>query len=69
MNVGAVVMKHRKEMGLSQPGLANISGVAPSTVYMIETNRYDGRLSTLVLLTKALGIPLWELFKEAEECK
>lgn len=67
MNVGAVVLKHRKKNGLSQPGLAQISGCSSSTIYMIETNKYDGRLSTLDLIANALKVPLWQLIKEAEE--
>ena len=50
----------RKEKKLSVPELSNLSGVPVRTIEDLE-KRGDGRVSTLIKLSDALGVSLQEL--------
>ncbi len=52
----------RKERGWKQPDLAKKSGLSPGYIARLETGRHDPKLSTLVKLAKALGVPVTELW-------
>ena len=51
----------RKINGLSQRGLAKLSGIGHITIARIETGVFDPRLSTLRVLAKALNVKISEL--------
>ena len=51
----------RKTKGLSQRGLAKLSGVGHITIARIETGVFDPRLSTLRALAKALEVKISKL--------
>jgi predicted RNase H-like HicB family nuclease/DNA-binding Xre family transcriptional regulator len=61
----------RRNRGLSQRGLAKLSGVSPATIYELETGRRpEPRPSTLRKLAHALGVEVAELLQEpAQEQK
>jgi transcriptional regulator with XRE-family HTH domain len=53
--IGARLLRHRQNAGLTIPQLAEKSGVATGTISDVENNRSDFRVSTLVALLTALG--------------
>ncbi len=53
----------RKERGWTQPVLARKAGVSPGYIARLETRRHDPKLSTLVKLAKAFGVPVAKLLE------
>jgi len=53
----------RKQRGWTQPALPKKAGVSSGYIARLETNRHDPKLSTLVKLAKALGVPVTELLE------
>jgi transcriptional regulator with XRE-family HTH domain len=53
----------RKERGWNQAVLAKRAHVSPGYIARLETHRHDPKLSTLVKLAKALGVPVTELLE------
>jgi transcriptional regulator with XRE-family HTH domain len=51
----------RKQRDWTQPVLAKRSGLSPGYIARLETGRHDPKLSTLVKLAKALGVPVADL--------
>jgi transcriptional regulator with XRE-family HTH domain len=53
----------RKERGWTQPVLARKATVSAGYIARLETGRHDPKLSTLMKLAKALGVPVTELLE------
>jgi transcriptional regulator with XRE-family HTH domain len=53
----------QKERGWTQPVLARKAGVSAGYIARLETCRHDPKLSTLVKLAKALGVPVTALLE------
>ena len=53
----------RGQRGLTQVTLAKKAGVSAGYIARLETCRHDPKLSTLVKLAKALGVPVTELLE------
>jgi transcriptional regulator with XRE-family HTH domain len=53
----------RKRRGWNQTKLAKEAHVSPGYIARLETLRHDPKLSTLVKLAKALGVPVTELLE------
>jgi transcriptional regulator with XRE-family HTH domain len=51
----------RRQRGWTQPVLAKRAGLSSGYIARVETGRHDPKLSTLVKLAKALGVPVTEL--------
>lgn len=65
--IGLILSRLRKEKGFDQDALAAASGVPQSTISRIEsTPDAEPRLSTLVSLASALGVPLTAFFPELQ---
>jgi transcriptional regulator with XRE-family HTH domain len=67
VTVGANLKRIRKERGLSQPGLAERSGVPQPTISNIENDRREPHASTLRKLGDALSVPVAAFFAEEPE--
>lgn len=52
----------RKERGLSMETLANIAEIELSQIYRIETGKINPKLTTLLVIAKALEVSPRELF-------
>jgi putative transcriptional regulator len=60
-SVSVVLKEKRKNLGLSQAGLAEQAGIDRKTVNRIENGRFSPTLGTLVALSKALSVTTAEL--------
>lgn len=59
--VGAVLRDLRTRQGLTQAALAKRCGVKQGSISQIESGDVDPQLSTLLRLTRALGVPFGDL--------
>jgi HTH-type transcriptional regulator/antitoxin HipB len=57
-NLGEMVRRSRKALGLNQQGLALVADVSRRTVYAIEHGKPTVRLDALVRVLSALGLEL-----------
>lgn len=53
---GAVIRRARKEAGLTQKDLADLSGVSERTVRSIETGTGNPSVAALTAVTRTLGL-------------
>ncbi|MGK4219185.1 helix-turn-helix transcriptional regulator [Kocuria marina] len=53
---GAVIRRARKEAGLTQKDLADLSGVSERTVRSIETSTGNPSVAALTAVTRTLGL-------------
>ncbi|MFA6422102.1 MAG: helix-turn-helix transcriptional regulator [Candidatus Buchananbacteria bacterium] len=67
-NIGTVIKQIRKEQGLTQPRLAEKSGLSQSIISMLECGRRRGlNLQTFQAICSALGRDMSEVTRLAEE--
>ncbi len=57
--VGPSVRRAREAQGLTIAELADLVDLSSTTVQQLEQGQGNPRLSTLVTITKALGLKLW----------
>lgn len=62
--LGLRLRRRRKELGLTLAQLAQRSDTGTSTIHSIERGRTAPRLDTLVRLSAALDMPIWEIIEE-----
>lgn len=60
--IGGVIRKMRKDLGLSQEAFADEVGVDRSYMGGIERGEHNLALMNLLKISKALGLPLSQLF-------
>lgn len=58
--------KKRQEIGMTQLELANLTQVTRQTIGLIEKNLYNPSIKICILLCKALGTTLDDIFWEDE---
>ncbi len=61
----ATLKSVRKERGLSQSELAKLAGVSRSTITHMEDGSSRPTFWVLVQTSRALGVELWELVRDA----
>jgi transcriptional regulator with XRE-family HTH domain len=66
-SVGLSVRRARQEHGLSQEALADAAGLDRAYLSGLERGKRNPTLASLAKIAAALGLPLHELVKEAEE--
>lgn len=64
---GLIIRRARRDLGLSQEGLAARAGLDRTYVSGLERGRRNPTLTTQVKLAHALGRALSDLVREAEE--
>ena len=64
---GSVLRRFRERRGLSQERLAEASGLDRTFVSLLERNRRQPTLSTMLTLSRSLGVTLVELAREIEQ--
>jgi transcriptional regulator with XRE-family HTH domain len=58
LEVGNIVKKRRKELGLTQPNLARMAEVSLNTLYLLESGRFNASLKTLEKILDVLGLEI-----------
>ncbi|MDW8052594.1 MAG: helix-turn-helix transcriptional regulator [Armatimonadota bacterium] len=67
-NIGQLVRERRRELGLSIDALCYKAGISPRVVLLLERYGIEPRTQRVKeKLAAVLGIPVSELFPEAEE--
>lgn len=61
LEVGRLVRQARKARGLRQSDLADRIGLTRTSVVNLEAGRQEFRLTTMVMIMKALGIKKWTI--------
>ena len=60
MTRGEIMRKWREKRGLPQYELADLSGVTQKTIYALEHDKNNGSVTTVELLSDALGLSIDE---------
>ena len=56
--VGQAIRDRRKELGITQPHLAEVAGVSTNTLYKLEKGQGNPTLDVLTKLAEVLGMEL-----------
>jgi transcriptional regulator with XRE-family HTH domain len=64
--LGVAIKKARLKKEMTQEQLAHDAGMSLSTLARIETGAHEARISTILLLAKALGVSAASLIEECE---
>jgi XRE family transcriptional regulator, regulator of sulfur utilization len=64
--LGVAIKKARLKKGMTQEQLAHEAGMSLSTLARIETGAHEARISTILLIAKALGVSAASLIDECE---
>ena len=65
--LGRAIGLRRREIGLTQEALADVTGLDETTIRGIEGGRANPTLHVVDRIARALGWPLWQLTKLADE--
>ena len=63
MNVGNQIKKYRKEKGITQQRLSEISGINLSTIKKYEINNRNPKLQSLEKIAKALDVRVSDILE------
>ncbi|NLU25468.1 MAG: helix-turn-helix transcriptional regulator [Clostridiales bacterium] len=63
IQVGLNLMRYRKEQGLTQEQLANMSGYSRNQIQRVETANSAPSLALLLDIAEALNVPLEKLLE------
>lgn len=66
-NVGTQIKERRKQLGISQKQLADLSGIGINTLTKIERNEGNPRLKNLYSIMDTLGLVLTTRIKTPDE--
>jgi len=66
---GEVVRKQRKAAGMTQEQLAEKADLASKMVSLIERFERNPSLNVADSIAQGLGVPLWQLIRDAEGLK
>jgi transcriptional regulator with XRE-family HTH domain len=67
LKLGASVRQRRERLGFSQEAFASKCGVHRTYVGKVERGEQNVSMSSLARLARGLGVPVWQLVREAEE--
>ena len=62
-----MLQRRRKALGISQEKLAELAGLSRSAITMIESGNRNPTLFVCHAVANALGVPLSDVIREAEE--
>jgi y4mF family transcriptional regulator len=56
--IGGTIRKRRKQLGITQPHLAELAQVSPNTVYKLERGKVNASLEVIERLADVLGMEI-----------
>ena len=56
--LGQVIKSRRKELGITQPHLAELAGISTNTLYKLETGQSNPSLDVLNKIAEVLGFEI-----------
>lgn len=56
--IGQTIKQRRKELGITQPDLAELAGISKNTLYKLERGQGNPSLDILTTLAEVLGMEL-----------
>ena len=56
--LGQIVKSRRKELGITQPHLAELAGISTNTLYKLETGQSNPSLDVLNKIAEVLGFEI-----------
>ena len=56
--IGEAIKNRRKQLGITQPQLAEIAGISTNTLYKLERGQGNPSLDVLYKITEVLGMEL-----------
>ncbi len=56
--IGQIIQQRRKELGITQPDLAELASVSKNTLYKLERGQGNPSLDVLTKLAEVLGLEL-----------
>jgi y4mF family transcriptional regulator len=56
--IGSTIKNRRKELGITQPHLAELAGISTNTLYKLERGQANPSLDVLNKLAEVLGMEL-----------
>jgi len=57
-NIGKTIRNRRKELGITQPHLAELAGISTNTLYKLERGQGNPSLDVINKLAEVLGLEL-----------
>ena len=66
---GEVVRKHRKAAALTQEELAERADLASKMISLVERFERNPSLNVADSIAQGLGVPLWQIIRDAENIK
>ena len=67
LKLGASVRQRREKLGISQEAFASKCGVHRTYIGKVERGEQNVSMASLVRIAKGLGVPAWQLVREAED--
>jgi len=61
-SVGNNIKEHRTNLGITQAQLAELVGIARVSIISIEKGRFIPTIETALSISKALGVPIEQIF-------
>lgn len=56
--IGTVIKTRRKELGITQPHLAELAGISTNTLYKLETGQTNPSLEVVQKIAEVLGMEI-----------
>ena len=63
-NLGEVIKKRRKELGITQPHLAELANISKNTLYKLERGQSNPSIRIVSKIAEVLGMELRLVVKE-----
>jgi len=67
IEIGQLIHKRRQKLAIKQEDIAEMTGITPKTIYLLETGKGNPSLDTLTRLLDVLGLEISVHIKKLAE--